>query len=213
MYALKQSDVDLDTNLISITKQFTSKDGVHEPKANRNRVVPIAEDLRPLLEELMSSTGYSEELWKWKSSQKLEKDYFDCKELLLPRNNLWKYGEQASVLSEFCKHLKITQVKFHDLRATFITNMLSRGVPITVVMSIVGHSRMSTTDEYNRLAGIGVKGATNSLGYSLSSSGSDFSSSLSSIRNNRTEAEKTIYKGLDIAGAIDKVALQKNKNN
>jgi len=58
-------------------------------------------------------------------------------------------------------------VKFHDLRATFITNMLAQGVPITIVMKIVGHSKMSTTDEYNRLAGVAVKGSTNKLGYNL----------------------------------------------
>ena len=45
--------------------------------------------------------------------------------------------------------------------------MLAQGKPISVVMKIVGHSRMSTTDEYNRLAGVGIKGSTNDLGYGL----------------------------------------------
>jgi len=34
-------------------------------------------------------------------------------------------------------------------------------------MAIVGHRKMSTTDEYLRLAGVGVKGATNKLGYNV----------------------------------------------
>ena len=34
-------------------------------------------------------------------------------------------------------------------------------------MSIVGHSKTSTTDEYLRLAGVNIKGATDELGYSL----------------------------------------------
>ena len=53
------------------------------------------------------------------------------------------------------------------MRATFITNMLAQGEAISTVMKIVGHSRMATTDVYNRLAGVGVKGSTNKLGYRL----------------------------------------------
>ena len=45
--------------------------------------------------------------------------------------------------------------------------MLAQGSPLSVVMKIVGHRRMSTTDVYNRLAGVGIQGATNGLGYHL----------------------------------------------
>ena len=41
MYSLRWSDIDLETGLISVTKQWTSKDGLHHTKSNRNRVVPI----------------------------------------------------------------------------------------------------------------------------------------------------------------------------
>ena len=58
-------------------------------------------------------------------------------------------------------------MKFHDLRATFITNMLSKGAALNVVMSIVGHRRIATADIYNRLAGVGVKGSTNKIGYGV----------------------------------------------
>jgi len=71
------------------------------------------------------------------------------------------------LLRDFCRGIGISEVKFHDLRATFITNMLSKGVALNVVMSIVGHRRIATTDVYNRLAGVGVKGSTDKLGYGL----------------------------------------------
>ncbi len=45
--------------------------------------------------------------------------------------------------------------------------MLSKGVALNVVMSIVGHRKIATTDVYNRLAGVGVKGSTNKLSYGL----------------------------------------------
>ncbi|MCZ0932598.1 MAG: hypothetical protein OXJ52_05545 [Oligoflexia bacterium] len=34
-------------------------------------------------------------------------------------------------------------------------------------MSIVGHRKTATTDVYNRLAGVGVKGSTDKLSYGL----------------------------------------------
>jgi integrase len=74
---------------------------------------------------------------------------------------------QAKVTRDFCKAIGVTQVKFHDLRATFITNLLSRDVPLAQVMSVVGHSDLDTTNVYMRKAGVEVKGSTESLGYKL----------------------------------------------
>ena len=166
IYALRVSDVDLDAGIIHISKQFTSKDGLHETKTNLSRVVPIADELRPLLKWLMSN-GYKANLWKWKNEAKQEKVYFAWENLLLPRIREWRQGDQSRLLRDFCKGISIPEVKFHDLRATFITNMLSKGAALNVVMSIVGHRRIATTDIYNRLAGVGVKGSTNKLSYGL----------------------------------------------
>jgi integrase len=71
------------------------------------------------------------------------------------------------VLRDFCEGIGITSVKFHDLRATFITRMLSQGVPLAVVMAIVGHSSIKTTQAYLRLAGLELKGATDKLDIEL----------------------------------------------
>ena len=167
IYALRVSDVDLEAGIIHVTKQFTSKDGLHETKTNLSRVVPIANELRPLLKWLMSEGGYKETLWKWKNESKQERELFVWDNLLLPRVPEWRQGEQSSFLRDFCRGINIPEIKFHDLRATFITNMLAKGVALNVVMSIVGHRRIATTDIYNRLAGVGVKGSTNKLSYGL----------------------------------------------
>ncbi|HMN70031.1 MAG TPA: site-specific integrase, partial [Bdellovibrionales bacterium] len=50
-----------------------------------------------------------------------------------------------------------------DLRATFITQMLNNGVPLSKVMAIVGHSSLKTTQGYLRLSGKDVEGATEDL--------------------------------------------------
>lgn len=148
MYAVKWTDINLEANIIQVDKQWTSKTGICPTKTRESRVVPISPDLKLLLLEL-----------------KMERQHDN--EFVLPHLQHWKKGLQARVLREFCKGLGITEIKFHDLRATFITNMLTQGVPLVTVMAIVGHRRMSTTDIYLRLAGLNVIGATEKLGYSL----------------------------------------------
>jgi len=148
MYALKWSDIDLAAGIISVTRQWTSKDGFGPTKTRESRVVPINDGLKALILELKNNNR-------------------EAREFALPHLREWTNGEQALVLRDFCKSISITDVKFHDLRATFITNMLSQGVPLVKVMAIVGHRKMSTTDIYLRLAGVNVKGATQALGYSL----------------------------------------------
>ena len=167
IYALRVSDVDLDSGIVHVNKQFTSKDGLHETKTNLSRVVPIADELRPLLKWFIAKGGYSETLWKWKDEAKQEKAPFVWDNLLLPRVREWRTGQQSEFLRDFCQGMGIPAIKFHDLRATFITNMLSKGVALNIVMSLVGHRRIATTDVYNRLAGVGVKGSTNKLSYGL----------------------------------------------
>lgn len=146
LFALNWSDVDFEAKIISITKQWTSKVGIGPTKTRRSRVVPISEELLHFLKEL-----------KLKSSG----------EGVLPRFPEWENGEQAQVTREFCQAIGITSVKFHDLRATFITNLLARGVPLAVVMAMVGHSQIKTTNGYLRKAGVDLKGWTNKLGYRI----------------------------------------------
>ena len=167
LYALRVSDVDLEAGIIHIRKQFTAKDGLHETKTSLSRVVPIADELKPLLKWYFSEGGYKETLWKWKNEAKQEKVFFVWDNLLLPRVGEWRQGEQSRFLRDFCKGIGIPEVRFHDLRATFITNMLARGAALNVVMSIVGHRKIATTDVYNRLAGVGVKGSTDKLSYGV----------------------------------------------
>ena len=147
LFALKWSDIDLEARIISVSRQWTNKNGFGPTKTQRNRVVPISDDLLKFLKEL-----------------KLKKEE---NEFVLPRLKEWENGDQAGVTREFCEAIGVTSVKFHDLRATFITNLLSRGVSLARVMSIVGHSQIKTTNGYLRKAGVEVKGATNELGYRI----------------------------------------------
>ena len=66
-------------------------------------------------------------------------------------------------MAEFCREIGIKEVTHHQLRATHITLALVDGIPLGIVKENVGHSKLSTTDEYFRSAGINMKGQTDGL--------------------------------------------------
>lgn len=147
LVALKWTDIDFDAKTMSVSKQWTSRNGLTPTKTQRSRIVPISDDLSQFLKELRLRRGMEESV--------------------LPHLPEWEDGAQAQVTREFCKTIGVTSVKFHDLRATFITNLLARGESLARVMSIVGHSQLKTTNGYLRKAGVDVQGGTDKLGYKL----------------------------------------------
>lgn len=148
MICLLWSDIDLHSGVIHVSKSWNSKNGLKSTKSGRSRVIPISDDFLQFLKEL-----------------RLKSD--PDNEYVLPRLTEWYRGDQAKVLRAFCKAVGITTVRFHDLRATFITNLLAQGVSLARVMAIVGHNQIDTTNHYLRKAGVELKGATNELGYAI----------------------------------------------
>jgi integrase len=163
LYALTWPDIDLDAGVIHINKQWTNKDGICQPKNREWRTIPIGPNLKEFLQSYQrEEPGFKATLFDARTGEEAKRtDY------VLPRLDEWTNGMQAQVTREFCETIGVTQTKFHDLRATFITNLLASGVPLVKVMSIVGHRKMSTTDIYLRLAGVEVKGATDTMGYDV----------------------------------------------
>lgn len=147
LYALKWSDLDFDAKTIGVSKSWSSKNGMTSTKNQKNRVVPISEELLQFLRELKVACG--------------------PEEFVLPHLQEWKRGQAAKVIKTFCRAIGVTDIKFHDLRATFITNLLARGEPLVRVMATVGHSDMETTNVYLRKSGIELQGATERIGYRI----------------------------------------------
>ncbi len=144
LYALRWTDIDFFSDRISITKSWSRINGEGPTKSSYNRIVPISRELKTLLTEM-----------------KLKK----TDEFVLPRIEEWTNGRQAEVLRNFCQAIGITSVKFHDLRACFITSMLLAGVSVPLVMKIVGHADLETTMKYVRLIAADLNGATDKLTY------------------------------------------------
>ena len=82
---------------------------------------------------------------------------------VLPHHYDWTIGLQAQVLRAFCKSNGLPSVRFHTLRACFATQLISSGIPSTVVMKIAGWKDLKTMQRYVRMAGIDEAGATETL--------------------------------------------------
>ena len=159
LYCLRWSNIDMITKTILVNSSWSYRNGHGLTKNNRNRTVPISEELHTILLELKDLGPFQETL------QGLNGSSHYIEDLVLPRMNEWRYGDQSLATRRFCQLIGITPVKFHDLRATFITNLLSQGVSLGKVMPIAGHKQASTTDGYLRFAGVDIQGETDRLSY------------------------------------------------
>jgi integrase len=146
LYALKWSNIKLTTKKIAVNASWTREGGfVGLTKSGNDRFVEISNNLLPILEEL-KALGIDDQF-------------------VLPRIKEWKNGAQASVLRKFLGELGLPSIRFHDLRATWATILLSKGVPYPVVMEMGGWAETKTMDRYLRKAGVNIKGATNVLDF------------------------------------------------
>lgn len=142
LYALEWNDVDLENNLIRVSKSHNNRlKIIKSTKAGYWRTVPISLELRNLLITLKQN----------------KTDY------VLPRFMAWTRGEQAKDLRMFLKGMGFPSIKFHALRACFATQLLAKGTPPAIVMKICGWRDLKTMEFYIRVAGVDEKGATDCL--------------------------------------------------
>lgn len=144
LFALKWENIDFDKAVIKISESYkakTKKFGT--TKTGVERVVPINAELMQVLLDLQPKTFEST--------------------FVLPRLKDWQNGKQALVLRTFCESIGIKPVCFHTLRATFTTLLLSNGVGLNIVQMLGGWSDIATMNHYNRMTGLVVKDATESL--------------------------------------------------
>jgi integrase len=143
LHALTWDKVNLDKRQILVNCSWSHKDGLKSTKSGNDRIVEVPNSLSPLLREL-----------KLKS---VESDF------VLPRLGRWDRGEQAYDLRLFLKAIGLHEIRFHDLRASWATLLLGKGVAPSKVMSMGGWKDMATMMVYMRKAGIDIKDSTKVL--------------------------------------------------
>jgi integrase len=143
LYALTWEQVSFENRQIIVDRAWNSKDGLKSTKSGHDRIVPVNENLLVLLKELKLAN--------------------EGGQYVLPRQGKWDKGEQARELQKFLVLNGLPPVRFHDLRATWATLLLSKGVEPVRVMKMGGWREMKTMMIYTRMAGIDTRGATDCL--------------------------------------------------
>ena len=143
LYALKWINVNLEKRQVLVNCSWSSKDGFKSTKSGHDRIVEIPKPLLPLLMEL-----------KLRSAE--------C-DFVLPRLGRWDRGEQAHDLRMFLRSNGMSEVNFHNLRASWATMMLNRGADPARLMVMGGWSDLKTMMIYIRKAGLDIKGSTSVL--------------------------------------------------
>lgn len=142
LHALKWEHVDLEKRLIFIRESWNKINGLKDTKSGDDRIVEIAPSLVPIIEELK------------RNSQN---------EYVLPRLDYWDTGTQAKPLREFLLEIGLPEIRFHDLRASWATVMLSKGIEPIKIMMMGGWRDLKTMQIYIRKSGININGITDSL--------------------------------------------------
>lgn len=143
LYSLTWDKVNLEQRRILIDSSWNKDDGFKDTKSGDDRIAEIAPELLVILREL-----------KMKS--------FDSA-FVLPRIDKWDKGEQARELRMFLQGLGLPRIRFHDLRATWATIMLSMGIPAIQVMVMGGWKDLKTLQYYVRKAGVDTAGISDKL--------------------------------------------------
>lgn len=143
LFALTWDKVNLDRLQIKVDSSWNKVAGLKDTKSGHDRIVAIAPNLGHVLKEL-----------KLQSSDR---------HFVLPRSRDWDKGEQARTLRLFLMGLGLPPMRFHDLRATWATMMLSNGVEPIKVMLMGGWRTLKTMQIYVRKAGVDIKGIADSL--------------------------------------------------
>ena len=149
LFALKWSDVNFEREMIFVKSSWNNKQGFKATKSGHERKVPITTELRKLLNLLKPKT--------------LETGF------VLPTFIKWERGEQAKILQFFLLSVGLPRIRFHDLRGTWATLLLSAGEAPARVMKVGGWSDMKTMMIYMNMAGIDLEGFGTGLSLHLGS--------------------------------------------
>jgi integrase len=143
LYALTWEKVNLDDRIIKVDCSWNNKDQFKSTKSGDGRIIEIAPNLVALLKQLKLQNSDSP--------------------FVLPRIDRWDRGEQARELNLFLRGINLPPVRFHDLRATWATLLLSKGVEPIRVMKMGGWKDLKTLMIYVRMAGVDIRGMTDCL--------------------------------------------------
>lgn len=97
-------------------------------KSNKKRVIPLAKSLKKILLKL--------------------KKYNESEYVFINPATGKRYVDVKKIFKSAVEKAEIKHLRFHDLRHTFATRLIEKGVDIVVVKELLGHASITTTMIY-----------------------------------------------------------------
>jgi integrase len=129
---LQWSSVDWQNRSVAVRhSRCDYRKALGSPKSNRERHIPLDADVYEMLFIRKKSTGYV--------FIDADGEPFDNKRL-------------NRRLTATCQKAGLRRITWHVLRHTFASHLATRGVPLTAVQALLGHSNITTTMRYAHVA-------------------------------------------------------------
>lgn len=129
---LQWSSIDWENRIVAVRHSRDDRAKILvSPKSNRERHIPLDVDVYETLYNRKRGTGYV-----FLDSDKQPLDYH----------------RMERRLTKACEDAGLRKIGWHTLRHTFASHLAMKGVPITAVQQLMGHSNITTTMRYSHLA-------------------------------------------------------------
>ncbi len=133
--ALSWSDINFETNVISVRKSFY-RNILGVPKNSKERHIPFDYEVREIFERRKKSKGF---VFTDKNGNFLEE-------------NLARRALKKAISNLDLKNKEDRKIMWHALRHSFASHLAMKGCPIVVIQKLMGHSSVSTTMRYAHLS-------------------------------------------------------------
>jgi len=121
---------------------YEYKNVLVSPKSNRERYIPLTDDIYELLYRNRNQSGFV---------------------FLSPYGKPFTCHRFIDDLAKVCRKAGLRKIGWHVLRHTFATHLAMRGVPLATVKELLGHSTITTTMRYAHVAPSALRAAVDML--------------------------------------------------
>jgi integrase len=139
LMGLKWEDIDFQRKNVTIKRSIVNNI-VGSPKNNKERTIPLSNDIYNILAE-----------------ERNKKDEYVFLGKIVSRFSLNRSLKKA------CKHVGVRIKGWHDLRHSFASKLANNGVSLQVIQSLLGHSGLKMTQRYAHLEPSTLSNAINTL--------------------------------------------------
>ncbi len=138
---LRWEDINWENKQLTVKRSIYKADTVVSPKSNKERYIPLSDELFDVLYKRKADQGY---IFQYRDKH-LKTEY--C------RTQLFKICDKAGV----------KRVGWHSLRHSFASHLAMAGTPMISIKELMGHADIQTTMRYSHLTSGGLNQAINLL--------------------------------------------------